>query len=68
MTKKQANLLKKINEASNLISRVALKGSGQFIICSSQLTEAILNLDPAYRKEIRKKKLEQIKKNLNDLN
>lgn len=67
MTKSEQKIfLKKLNDASNKIVKASLKGPGDFLICSPEVAEAIQNLDPAYKREMRKKKLEQINKNQNN--
>lgn len=53
------DLIKSITTASNIINERAKKG-GNFIIVSPKVAEAINNLDPEYRRMIRKKKLDKI--------
>jgi len=61
----QKKLIEKINNASNIIAQKSRTGSADFIIVSPEVAEMLKNLDPIIklRKE-RKKKIEQIFKNL----
>jgi len=54
------DLLKQIIKASNIINERSRKGPGNFIITSPKVAEAINNLDPEYRRKIRKMKLDKI--------
>ena len=61
----QKKLIKKINDAANIIAQKSRSGSADYIIVSPEVAEILRNLDPIIklRKE-RKKKIEQIFKNL----
>ena len=53
-------LLKKVLKASNIIHKQTLKGSANYLIVSPKMAEAISNLDPEYRRMIRKQKLDKL--------
>lgn len=59
------DIQKKINDAANIITKKSRSGSADYIIVSPEVAEILRNLDPIIklRKE-RKKKIEQIFKNL----
>lgn len=57
---KVKELIRKLVNASNIIHQQSLKGTGNFVVVSTKVAESINNLNPEYRKLIRKMKLDKI--------
>ena len=62
--KLQENLLAKINEISNDIAKSQRNGVGNYMIVSSEIANAIENLD---NQKLRKKKIERLLKKINKM-
>ena len=63
--KLQAKLLAKINDISNDIAKSQRNGVGNYMIVSSEIANAIENLN---NQKLRKKKIERLLKKINKIN